>query len=67
MLLTKKAVYFFCYDFKNDSVAPRVFENSMRIFDLKPIKIMIDGYPVMEYIDSKGNVFNFKNQSLMQY
>lgn len=59
MLLTKKAVYFFCYDFENDSVAPRVFENSMRIFDLKPTKITIDGYPVMEYIDSKGNVFNY--------
>lgn len=54
----KKAVYFFCYDFKEDSVAPRVFDQLLERFEFKTIEIMVDGYPVMEYQDYNGNIFN---------
>lgn len=59
MLLGKKAVYFFCYNFENDSVAPRIFDNSIKTFDLKKTETIVDGYPVMEYKDSKGNLFSY--------
>ena len=59
MLSIKRAVYFFCYDLEKDSVAPRVFDNSIKNFDFKTTNIVVDGYPVMEFTDSKGNIFNY--------
>lgn len=59
----KKAVYYFCYNFEDDSVAPRVFDYSVEKFKLKETGLIIDDYPVMEFKDNKGNLFTYVRTS----
>lgn len=55
----KKAVYFFCYDQIEDPVAYLTFNASIQLLNLEQSDIVIDGYNVFKYEDSKGHIFYY--------
>lgn len=59
MKSSKKAVYFFCDDLDKDPVASSVFNCCKNLFNLKETDIIIDSNPVLEYVDSDSNLYQF--------
>ena len=53
----QRAVLFFCTDLERDPVAPRVFEASTRILDLRETGDTVDGFPVLAHRDGEGREF----------
>ncbi len=65
MDLSRKALYFFCVKEPWHYVGKDVFEKAAELFDLRETDITVDGYPVLEYQDNKGNVFYFMRQNAL--
>lgn len=64
----RKALYFFCVREPWHYVGRDVFQRAMELYDLKETGISVDGYPVMEYRNDKGDTFYFMRQnSLISY
>jgi D-tyrosyl-tRNA(Tyr) deacylase len=55
----RKVAYFFCMDLSLDHVAARVYKSVEKNIDLAKTCIVIDGYPVMEFKTSNGNLIHF--------
>ncbi len=54
-MLMKTAAYFLCVDPSLDQVAPRVMETIQHTYKLTELSERVDDYPILEYIDEKGN------------
>lgn len=54
-----KAVYYFCTDIKKDPVSHNVFQALLKKIPTEEIAIEIDGFKVLQYIDAKGDLFQF--------
>lgn len=55
MTTVQKAVCFFCMDPARDEVAPRVFEASRNMLELRETPWIVDGYPVLSHDAGSGN------------
>lgn len=54
-----KAVYFFCQYLDKDPVAYRVYQECLRLYELKPSEKKLDGLEAWESSDENGNIFHF--------
>ncbi len=57
--MTNKSVYFFCMDHTKDEVAPRVFEASRQLLDLRESDMIVDGYPVLVHTPENGSMLYY--------
>ena len=55
----KKVVYYLAVEESIDHVAAPVFTELVKLLSLSEKNIEVDGYPVLENIDEKGNIFWF--------
>jgi len=59
------AVYFFCVGEGYDIVSARAFRAVEEIFHPRETDITVDGYPVLEHVDERGNRFCFMRQDML--
>lgn len=59
MSYNKKAVYFFCTDYKRDEVAPRILDYLKNNYPLKLIDKKFDNRNIYNYIDKNNNLFTY--------
>lgn len=59
MNYNKKAVYFFCTDYNQDEVAPRVLKYLKNNYPLKLSENKFDSRNIYEYIDENNNLFSY--------
>jgi D-tyrosyl-tRNA(Tyr) deacylase len=64
--MTNKSVYFFCMDYMQDEVAPRVFEASRRLLDLQESDMVVDGFPVLIHtLENGGMLYYVRTQQII--
>lgn len=61
----RKAVFFFCVGKDHDHVSSLAFKRAEELYRPRPLDISVDGYPVMEYVDEKGDRFCFMRQDML--
>lgn len=54
-----KTVYFFCMDPARDEVAPRVFDASQLLLNMRTTEMSVDGYPVLFHDAGNGNLLYY--------
>jgi len=61
----RKALFFFCVGEGYDHVSRLVFDKVVELFQPVELGISLDGYPVTEYGDDKGDSFCFMRQEML--
>ncbi|MBN1332834.1 MAG: hypothetical protein JW971_03635 [Synergistales bacterium] len=61
----RKALYFFCMKEPLHLVGRDVFNKCRELYDMEESDLVIDGYPVLEYRDSRGDLFSFMRQKTL--
>ncbi len=62
---SRRAVYFFCVGDGYDHVSRPTFERVMGLYRPRETGLSVDGYPVMEHVDDKGDRFCFMRQDML--
>lgn len=64
----RKALFFFCVGEGYDHVSRLVFDKVVELFNPRETGISVDGFPILEHVDEKGDRFCFMRQeNLVSY
>lgn len=64
----RKAVFFFCVGKDHDLVSRLAFDKAEELFRPRDTGITVDGFPILEHVDEKGDRFCFMRQeNLVSY
>lgn len=61
----RKALFFFCVGKGYDHVSRQAFEKVLELYRPDETGVSVDGYPVMEYVDGRGDRFFFMRQETL--
>jgi len=64
----RKAIFFFCVGKDHDHVSRLAFDKVVELFHPREAGIAVDGFPILEHVDEKGDRFCFMRQeNLVSY